>query len=256
MKILLRHYEDEVYVWKQAKYYRNSFYVEGDPIDQTEIVTVLNDNRKNYVICSSCGTIFPINGKKFKKHQQESEGVKACMKCKKLGFNTCTSHVNTYTDNGDGTFTQKSVSKVQLVCTNGLWNHYDITSAKAIANCNKRRCGEAQPIPIRDIFTERPGVFDDIITVDKILENGYESIPYKDRHTTEYLISSEAEVHAVVNSIGIVDRFIIGSISDCGEVVCYSKKYNELYSAGGFVYSPYNGEYRDAALECIAKLYK
>ena len=81
MKILLRNHNGEQYVWKTAKYEGNYFRVDGANISPTNIVSVINDNRKNYIKCSSCGKVFRKGDPKFDKHKRESATPAACLGC-------------------------------------------------------------------------------------------------------------------------------------------------------------------------------
>ena len=49
MKILLREYNSEDYVWVTAKHNGEYFVVDGEIIEEYRIVSVINDNRKNYI---------------------------------------------------------------------------------------------------------------------------------------------------------------------------------------------------------------
>lgn len=229
MKILLREHYDQDYVWKTAKYNGEYFEVNGRIIEEFMIVSVINDNRKNYVKCSSCGKVFPKNGNKFEKHKEAARGITPCLTCRKVRPNELKRGVPKYTLNGDGTFTQVVENKVELICKNYYWQDYPINSDDAINNCKYRLCGDAHGMEITDTFIDYPGIFDDIITVDKILDKGYVKIGYHNSRITEYVLDEEIGISAWVNRLGIIDRFSIDSGNGWGYHVYYSKKYNELY---------------------------
>ena len=230
MKILLREYNSEDYVWVTAKHNGEYFLVNGEIIEEYKIVSVINDNRKNYIKCSSCGKVFPKNGKKFEQHKEAAKGITPCLTCRKLRATEVSGNKTRYVANEDGTYTRKLDTKVTLKCKKHFWEEYDIDSEYAIASCKYRQCSNAYGMEITDTFTQYPGIFDDIITVDKILDHGYEHIGYYDRNLTEYVLNTEIGVSAWVNNLGIVDKFTIDSGEGWAYHVNYSKKYKEFYN--------------------------
>ena len=256
MQILLRQHDDDYYVWKTATYRKGKFFVDGAGVHYNNIVSVMNDTRRNHVQCSSCGEVFPKNGKKFRKHREASDGIGLCLTCHcAQSWNEGAQQIK-YIDNGNGTFTKKTVGNVKLMCNKHPWHSHDITSRTAISQCERRQCKDAVALPIVDIFTEFPGVFDDIITIDSIIANGYEEITYQDKHGTEYLLSRALDISACVNAIGVVDVFIINGIGGCGDTLYYSKKYNKLFTEGATNYVKYNEDDAEDALKFIARFYK
>ena len=113
---------------------------------------------------------------------------------------------------------------------------------------------------IQDIFTECPGIFDDIITIDCILDTNFEDRTLH-RNGTTYKLKGRDNIVAVVNKIGIVDHFNIIRYSHCWDVV-YSKKYNEFYKIWNGLYIKWNPDDEDMPhgtlqriIDRIAKLY-
>lgn len=260
MKILLREYQDQTYVWWTAKYDGTQFIVNGRTVSEDRIVSIINDNRKNYVKCSSCGKIFPKNGKKFAKHQELSSTIEPCRTCRKLRTIELTSPKKKFVINDDGTYTVKTETVVNLSCSR-IWADYPCNSTDAIANCKLRQCGSAKGMEITDIFTEFPGLFDHIITVDKILDYGYTRINWSDMYTTEYVLDEDASLLAHVNSLGIVDRFLVNTYDYCGYVY-YSKKYDEFFGLNNankyelWYPTDLNYEDQDRVKELIRNIYK
>lgn len=256
MKILLCEHNGKEYVWVTAKYNGKKFVVDGNEVDYWRIVSVMNDNRKNYIKCSSCGKIFPRKGKQFARHKDMSATNAPCLKCPQLRVNEKDCGTRKFVMNDDGTYTMKTETPVNLVCRYSSWTSYYIDSDEAKMHCKCRQCGNAHAMEIVDTFTTYPGVFDHIITVDKILDNGYERIGYFDGHCTEYVLDSTLGIMAYVNSLGIVDRFSIET-REFSNAVWYSKKYNLLFTSDG------NGNYEvfcadpdNETLKYIANLYK
>ena len=260
MKILLRRHDDEQYVWKTAKYDGEHFRVNDETIMETNIVSIVNDNRKNYVLCSSCGKMFPKNGIKFKKHQNESATLNPCLNCNRLHVKCVSPDKRRFVFKEDGTCVEKIDRNVDLVCSYGLWHSFYIDSQEALDTCKFRQCASAHPMEINDIFTEYPGVFDDIITIDTILDNGYETILYSDRRETSYFITLNNQFIAYVNSLGIVDRFSV-EVEYCFYTLWYSKRYSKVFTCdddGHYQeWRPNISEEKIAEVtNCITELYK
>ena len=236
MKILLREHRRIQYGWWTTKYDGQGFIVNGRSIVECDIVSIINDNRKNYIRCSNCGKIFPKNGKKFEKHKAESSSLTPCFGCHRMRTRELSNPTKKYVSNSDGTYTEKYETRVELECSKGLWVNWKCNSSEAINDCVYRQCAKANEEEITDIFLELPGVFDDIITVDKIIDYGYEEIGYFDDNGAEYLIDGECCLSASINSMGIVNKFIINAYDYYGYIY-YSKKYDMFFSGDG------NGKY-------------
>ena len=134
----------------------------------------------------------------------------------------------------------------------------DITDPNLLRLCKFRACGNAKAQEIHDIFTDRPGVFDDIITVDKLLDNGcISNNPLSG--APEYQLDSDFSIWATVNRIGIVDHF---TVIDYDYVsLYYSKRYDSLFMVSDGKYTPwipdtYSEEYAEKIKNDIAKLYR
>ena len=114
MKILLRMYDDAEYVWKTAKYRNGHFYVNGNLCGESNIVSVINDNRKKYIQCSSCGKIFRKNDPKFEIHKQNAENPSTCLDCPHLYINTGRTTKQKFVINPDGSQVEKIEREVFL----------------------------------------------------------------------------------------------------------------------------------------------
>lgn len=256
MKILLREYDGKEYVWVTAKYNGEKFVVNDKTVDEWKIVSVINDNRKNYIKCSSCGKIFPKKGKQFSKHKAEAETDAPCMKCERLRINERSACIRKFVPCDDGTYTMKQETHVDLMCRYSTWNSYNINSDYVKQLCKFRQCSTAYTMEIADTFTIWPGIFDHIITVDKILDHGYEAISYYDENMTDYLMDSRLGISVYINKLGIVDRFYISN-RDEDRTVWYSKKYNLLFTndENGH-YTIYCSDQDNETLKYIANIYK
>ena len=236
MKILLREHSNTQYVWKTAKYHNNSFHVGNIPIPQHQVVSIMNDNRKKYIHCSCCGEVFRKGDRRFEIHKENAIKPETCFSCPHLAHDNPTTIQKKYKINEDGAFDVIYKQRVGLVCTKcSMWSSYDINSERAIQKCSKRQCANATEVEIDDFFTQYPGAFDDIITIDRLLDDGYDVGPSR-RGNAEYdlIYNEEYEYYigACINQIGIVDCFFVW-YKGCIDYVYYSKKYDELFQCEG-----------------------
>ena len=261
MKILLRDYYGNKYVWKTAKYNNKKFHVEGDSIKETNVVSVINDNRKNYIECSCCGQVFRRGDRRFKTHKANAIKPETCFDCPNLCVDNEMTNKISYAINADGCFVRKIEEEVILTCSNsGIWSYSNIMSNDAIIHCKKRQCVDAEEANIVDFFIMNPGVFDDIITIDSLLDNGY-NVMMNDRSgvQTDIIREEDYTIGVVINHLGIVDRFHIWFNCD-KYVMFYSKRYNELFTESRGEYTIWNpiglgAEMRNEIKAYIAKLY-
>ena len=120
-------------------------------------------------------------------------------------------------------------NSVKLSCKNS-WDYYDINSQGARDVCRWKQCATSEMEAIEDVFTKYPCVFDDMITVDKVLDNGFtKREKYDIRNEVYYKLKARNNITAVVNKLNIVDKFVIDYRSRQYNVM-YSKKYNKLFT--------------------------
>jgi hypothetical protein len=215
-----------------AKYDKNHFIVNGEEHLESNIVSVINDNRHKYVQCSCCGKVFRKGDDKFVIHQREAIKPETCFDCPHIHADRERTTKTKYVVNPDGTFVKKFEQTVRLQCTNGMiWEYHDIDSEAAIANCKRRQCQYATEDKIEDIFTQYPGIFDDIITIDKILDTGYYGVPVVGDTYQLYIINEKYNIQAYVNEYSIVDCFLV-DVDGAGDSreIWYSKRYDEIFS--------------------------
>ena len=262
MKILLREYGRERYVWKSAKYNKGYFCVDGEDQPQHNIVSIDNDNRKKYAQCSCCGQIFRKGDlHKFQEHKENAIKPETCFGCPHLYVDGSCVKRKKYTVNFDGTFSEMLEREVSLKCSRtGSWAYYDINDSRTINYCKRRQCGDAKLEEINDFFTKYPGVFDDIITIDKLLDAGYDVGTLADYGVTQ-IIAEEIEyvIQAEVNRIGIVDCFNIYYDDDWYRVY-YSRRYDNLFwyhrEYKEWLHPLMSTELKNEIKEHIAKLYR
>lgn len=259
MKILLREFYGSQYLWKTAKYNNGKFYVEGEDVKETNIVSIINDNRKNYIECSCCGQVFRRGDRRFQTHKENAIKPETCFDCPHVYIDDQIITKRKLEVNPNGDFIEKLERDVKLFCYKAI-GYTSITSDRAICDCKKRQCADAMENEIKDFFIKNPGVFDDIITIDGLLDNGY-NVTVPDRGVNQYdiIVEDEYTIGVIINNIGIIDRFYVWYDGD-KYVVYYSKRYNELLTEIGRKYSIWNRnglttEMRNEIKGKIAKLY-
>ena len=89
MKVLLRSYENEPFVWKEAeRNFNNDFVVDGKVVGETSIISVAEMDKNKFVKCANCGSIISNNSRAIKEHRNISCDWKNCLKCKYLRIKT------------------------------------------------------------------------------------------------------------------------------------------------------------------------
>lgn len=231
MKVLIRNFGDKVYEWVDAVYDKHQFRIDDTPVDETAIVSVMNDDRSDYVRCDCCGAIVKSIAAEIVAHQNKYKSCEACFDCRHLRENALRKVEVKYDLQEDGTYLAKKSIEVNLECGAVYWDRPSINSDQAREVCAFRGCVNSHMIPVSDIFIEKPGIFDEIITVDKIIEVGYKNADRFPNSTIGYRLKGKNEVYAVVNKLNVVDYFHITYRGDWWSVF-YSKKYDEFYTFG------------------------
>ena len=257
MKILIGNYGGEIYTWKDAVYDGRSFFVEKNPIIETEIISVHDDARVNMVKCSNCGEVFKADSPELEAHRHLAENSDSCLKCEVMRCNDGRIIFKEFDKTEDGKYIRTTKSIVTPKCCHG-WNYINIDSIEARRNCKYRRCAIAEMVPFTDFFISYPEAFGDLITVDKIIEKGYKE---KEIRTgiSEYTLKARNNIKAIVNGLGIVDYFYVKYYSN-GFKLRYSKKYDKLFwmhngHYNEFEYYSIPSNTREYIKKTIAKLY-
>ena len=242
MKVLLREFDNEQYVWKNAEIDSDtSFIVDGKRVFQTNVVSVFRDNRTNFVKCSMCGAILKNVPEVIAEHRKKATTSETCLNCKYLRERRPKQKSIKYVAQPDGTYLVTDKREARLMCTH-TWRSYDINSAEARSNCRYGGCVRANMVEFKDIFIKYPQIFDDIITVDRIIDKGFKERTVNSNGYTFYSLKSTYKITAAVNKRNIVDHFVISYYSREWSVV-YSKKYDMFFVCSG-------GEYRNLESRC------
>ncbi len=239
MRALLRSCNGEQYVWKKVEMKNaDTFAVEGgQEVCQTGIVSISRDNRKKFVRCSICGEIIRNTPEAINAHKDRASTSETCFGCPYFRERNSKQLSAKYTLQEDGSYIVNAKKSVKLTCGNSFMNP-DINSQKAREICRFRDCVRAEMRAIEDVFTKYPNLFDDMITVDRILENGFTERIKHASGAVHYKLKARNHITAVVNNLNIVDYFIIEYRSHQVKVM-YSKKYNKLFLIRGGVYVEY-----------------
>jgi hypothetical protein len=243
MKVLLRNFDNEVYVWKTVKYVNGIMTVDGTNIGETNIVSVEDDDRGDYVTCSACGTILKKGSKEYEEHKHRADSSETCLSCNNLCRTSTRKISTTYKKSDDGRYIVETKESAKLACS---WTYprVEIESDAARRHCRYSSCKNATMNAFEDIFIRKPGIFDDIITVDRIIEAGYkkENTYSYGSDETFYALKGRNRIYAVVNKMNIVDHFRVEYKRRVCDVY-YSKKYNEFYMRGRNGYTAWVADY-------------
>lgn len=264
MKVLIRNYQGNGYVWKDATWREFTYYVDDEVFGETalnsvEILAVKDDNRNGYVVCRHCNTLVRNDPAEIEKHYAEMEAKKDCTKCKYMRiWGDRRDQTIKYAPNEDGTYTCTDVSNVRLGCTIG-WLTVEVNKAEAKRNCHYAQCRRQGVATINDAFVQYPGLFNKSLTIDTLEENKYVNEGYKNGFF-EYDMRLRGSLKACVNTNGIVDHFRFIS-RGWSTNIYYSDTYNKLFYADWDKYNDKIGDVMNDAKEQqilakISKLYK
>lgn len=237
MRILLKHVGDKMYVWKNATYKNEKYYIIEDSreiqVNETNIASVEGQEGIGYVVCNNCGALIKNTPEEIEKHYTERENNRDCTKCEFLAFeNNVRNKDREVVAAGNGTYhiTEKFTS--ELYCQRNYYSkrkvtHPDIARICTFYDC--RRNGVRTP---SSIFVKYPGAFDTVITVDAL---NAKKLKY-DEYTGQYFLydmKSRGTIKACVNQAGIVECFRVSSRGNL-MYFYYSEKYDKMFFADSY----------------------
>ena len=256
MRILLRRYDGEEYVWKEATYKKENFFVDDNAIEECNIAATDGHSVEGCVICSYCGEIVKNTPEEIAAHYAKRESGRDCINCDKVYVggidDTLTRNI---TDNGDGTYNVVTTEKAKLYCRMG-YSKYEISTESAKDVCKFMLCRQYGMREASDFFSKYPDAFDSVITVDTIVAQKYNyygktylSYGSTRRELHMYDMKSRGTIQACVNSSGIVECFKASSAGST-YYFFYSEKYDKLFWAKYGTYREGRPDYcRQAKLE-------
>ena len=264
MQVLLRNYNGTEYIWKDATYTSDGWIVEGGRVDETDIVSVKDDDRAAHVSCSVCGKLFNADDEEaWIHHITPTTDSSKCFDCQQLRiYENATKGSKIYKDEY-GKYVQERITEVSLNCR-AIYPAKPVDSAEARTTCIYNRCRNATKVQFEDVFTRHPGIFDNIITTDRVAIAGYKEVK-RNYNGSNFLLKGKYNIVAVANNIGIIDHFNV-SFRSRNWGIWYSAVTNKLFVAdykgnGKYVYSEWNPgyvsqEFKMYVLKKIASLYK
>lgn len=204
MQILLRNDKDKYYVWKEAKFQNNKYYVDGLWRSDVNILAVKDFEDADKVTCKCCGVLINDDPESIERHFVEEEAKRDCLKCDRVStYNERYSYEQQITPNGDGTYKITNSCNARLRCRDS-W--IDINNENITTGCKHyahRRMGVEK---LGGIFTKYPDLFAKQITVEALKEKGY---GYRRCYNGwyQYDMNLRNTLFAYVNECGIVDHF-------------------------------------------------
>lgn len=237
MRILLRKLNNEEYVWQDATFKDEKYYISNGAVlvNETNIVSV-DDVKKGYVICNNCGEMIEDDPEKIEAHYKNREASRDCTNCEKLKFDSdklSLKRTLEKCENGKYHVVEDFVSN--LYC--GMY-YAKLPVSEAGNNCVFLKCRKSGVRKPDNIFSRYPEVFDSVITSDVLVAKKFRF----DNHDGRYFIydmKSRGTIKACVNSLGIVECF---RVSSNGNLVYfyYSEKYDKMFFKNGSTY--YDGK--------------
>ena len=261
MEVLLRKFGEDYYVWKEANYSKGEFvFADGDSkINQTSIIAIRNDSRKDFVECAHCGEIIHNDPESIEAHFAAQEAKRDCFHCSELSYSNIGNIDAQYVKNDDETYTRAATDKVKLYCGKYSWSRSPIDSPVADTTCKYRQCRRKGVREISDVFVKYPDLFDKQATADTLNEKNSSYKGYGCGFFV-YDLNCHNAVKAYVNPLGIIDHFTI-SFRTNTMTAFYSAKYDKIFFENWKEYSedaPYNisdTRYNQAKAK-ISALYK
>lgn len=238
MRILLRVYGDNEYVWKDATYKNERYYL-TDPesgweteVFETNIAAVEDHAGGDYVVCMNCGEVIPNTPEAIEAHFVEKESTRDCTNCRYLQFDSNRRNLSrTLVDQGNGVYTITENFESNLYC-NSTYYRKRVEDVDFASTCTFYRCRQVGTRPPRDIFSNYPNAFDTAITVDTLIEHKYKA-DGKDGRFFLYDMKSRGTIKACVNSLGIVECFRVSS--NGGKLYFYySERYDRVFMDTGW----------------------
>jgi hypothetical protein len=258
MEVLLR----KNYQWTKAKFDISTGSItkeDGAKIAPTNIVSIRDDERSEYVICKNCGEFIRNTPEEIEKHYNKCTNSDACMKCQSLRVNANKELSREYELNDDGTYKEIIKNECNLTCSVSYSSAPDINSEDARSRCKYARCRSAGTKAIEDIFTKYSEVFDSIATVDALDSKVWTLDHREPDGMFLYKAKKRFRLYAAVNSMGIIDHFIYAYERDFMNIA-YSAKHEKAFVMNYDLYENINRHIGDTRVKeivaTISKIYK
>lgn len=226
MKVLLRRYKDDYYVWKEAKYDGNRYIVDGESFSPVKILAVKDHDCGNSVICNYCHEVIKNDPKSIEAHYAEHEAKANCLACKYMRPSRPINVDRQYEKNANGTYKVMETYDANLYCQY-MYHNVKIGTdvAKEICECRRHRREGVRPYG--DALIQFPDLFEKQITVDLLNKKEFQFKEYR-YGFFEYDLKCRNTLFACVNENGIVDHFKLYHKYECFSIY-YSATHNKLF---------------------------
>jgi hypothetical protein len=239
MRILLRNHGGNEYVWKDATYKDDNYFITANNqtirIDEVQIVTIDGQAGQGHVVCKCCGELIENNPIAIQAHYEKRERERDCTNCNHLTYSRDKERIErTLVPLGNGKHRIKDEIIAELMCGASGWSAVKLTSPEVNRICVYNKCRRSGVRGPNDIFSKYPGVFDTTITADVLAAKKFKFENYNGSHFV-YDMKSRGTIKACVNKSGIVECF---SVSSNGNRVrfFYSEKYDKMFYSDGHNY--------------------
>lgn len=245
MRVLLRLYGNEEFVWKEAQYAKEDFFVDGRKVHEVNIAAVDDCDLSGYIYCVNCGERIKDEPGAFEQHCTEREKSRDCTNCEYLLISkNSDGPIRQIIINEDGTYTVNEMwNNSSLLCSRG-YGRYRIDSNEALEMCKYTYCRKYGARQSNNLFERYPNAFDTVITVDALQEkkfkfdhltDNYRNAGIEDKSFFLYDMKSRGTIKACVNHLGIVECFKVIS-RESEYYFHYSEKYDKLFYVDGRKY--------------------
>ena len=238
MQILLRRHDGNDLVWTKANYHECGFVLpDCEIVSEAQVMSVVNDNSKNYVICSNCGEIIRNTPEAIAEHMAKYGRTEVCLECVYKVNRYASEIKRRLVRKADGTYVEKTERAVTLGCGR-TWSDDPVESERARNMCKYKECSIFGVKEINSIFVRYPGLFDDMLTVGALSNINFVDSWNLGGMSTYRLnanIEENVKIYAATNKLGIVMHFIVQKGSR-EMALYYSKKYDMLFHVDCNVY--------------------
>lgn len=226
MKVLMR----DTFEWVDVTFnpMNNRIECGNSKIADNQILSIKDDERLKYVVCSQCGAIIPNDAKSLKAHREASCSSDACFGCTYMHENIIDTVSKKYTLNEDGTYTKRLNENINCVCAYHYGTWFDINSEDARNNCRSKKCENATFASIKNVFITYLDLFDTMITIDMLSPKLWKFYEKQYNGTYVFKARKKFSLYAYVGNNGVV-KYFAHSCDRAREEFLYSHKYNQIF---------------------------
>lgn len=224
MQILLRKHEGKPYVWKEAKFDRDEYTIDGFHVSQVNIIAVKGGGGGKIVRCRFCGEKMENKPEVIEKHFADQEAKRDCGTCVHRQLYNKGSMNRIVTKGENGSYNIQESYTARLRCCYS-WN--DVETEAAVTACQFNQHRKQGVEPVGGWLLDYPDLFAKQITVEALKAKGYEYCRRYDGFFV-YDMKLRGTMHAYVNAYGIVDHFE-ASYRGYSQMFYYSATQDKLF---------------------------